>query len=52
MLANKTDAAFLHVAAETGMGAAGGTHCGFRRYMRETPALTLQLLKFIYLPKK
>ena len=26
------------------------THCGFRRYMRETSVLTLQL-KFIYLPK-
>ena len=39
MLANKTDAAFFHVATETGMGA----HCGFRRYMEETSVLTLQI---------
>ena len=43
MLANKTDAAFLHVATETGMGA----HCGFRRDILETSVLTLQI-KFVY----
>ena len=41
MLANKTDAAFLHVATET------ATSFGSRRYMQETSVLTLQI-KFAY----